>query len=249
MKHNDMSWRGVLASEMGVIVLEPVAYKRPELRRETVVVPGKSGNLTIKQEDAYECVVYAPALAILPRANKQSVYDWLRGHGKVSFGSIPGVEYDAVLTGEMDCTELIPGHPAWYETMIPTFECQPWQYPLIPDPDIVCTTDADYEQERWNPGNAAAAPLISVDATPESILTIRIGDRGCTINVPASEAESVTVILDCDAEVAYTSEGISLGTAMTGDFPKVEPGYWTIQCDAENGTVNSTTIQLRWRNV
>ena len=250
MRYNDLMWRGVLASEMGVIVMEPVAYKRPELRRETVTVPGRSGTLTIKQDDAYESVVYTPALAIRPGFSNQAVYDWLRGSGRVIFGSMPDVAYDAVLTGQMDCTELIPGHPAWYETLIPTFECQPWQYPVAVYPDIVFISDADYARARWNPGNVPSVPLIRLEATPGTVIALQVsGNDEFVVTVPAVEAETVAVLLDCDAEIAYTEDGINLGTVVVGEFPRIQSGEWQLSCRAENGTINRVTVTPRWRSV
>lgn len=250
MKHNDLIWRGVSARELGVIVIEPVSYKRPQLRRETVVVPGRSGTLTVRQAEAYDVVTYAPALAITPGADKRAVYDWLRGAGRVVFGSMPEVEYEATLVGQMDCTELIPGHPHWYETMIPTFECQPWRYPIVPVADIVYTQETDYEIVHWNPGNTASVPLISAVVTPGTVMTLCIsGNEECVITVPEGKAETVTVKLDCDGEIAYLEDGTELGSAMVGEFPSIPPGSWTVSCTAENGRVKSLTIKPRWRSV
>lgn len=250
MRHNDLMWRGISARELGVMVIEPVAYKRPQLRRETVIVPGRSGTLTIKQDDTYDVVTYAPALAIQPGADKRAVYDWLRGSGRVVFGSMPEVEYEATLVGQMDCTELIPGHRAWYETLIPTFECQPWQYPIVPAADIVFAAEKDYEIIRWNPGNVASAPLISAIVTPGTVLTMRIaGGAECAITAPEGVGETVKVNLDCDAEIAYTTEGADLGAAMLGEFPTIPPGSWEVKCSAENGVLHSLTIKPRWRSV
>lgn len=250
MNHRDLLWRGVFGRELGVIVTEPVAYKRPALRRETITVPGRSGVLTIKQDDAYETVTYAPALAILPGADKRAVYDWLRGSGRVVFGSMPDVEYEATIVGQMDCTELIPGHPAWYETLIATWECQPWQYPIVSASDIEFTGDADYALARWNPGNVASAPLISAVVTPGTVLTLRIsGNEECVLTAPDGEADEMTVLLDCDAESAYTLDGVSLDASMVGEYPVIPPGSWTASCSAENGTLIKLTIQPRWRSV
>ena len=56
MKYHDLCWKGVHASEMGVIVTDQVCYKRPAMISNTVTVPGRSGTLTISQDTAYDVV-------------------------------------------------------------------------------------------------------------------------------------------------------------------------------------------------
>ena len=50
---DDFCWKGIWASQMGVIVTQQVQYHRPALRREAITVPGRSGTLRPLGNDAY----------------------------------------------------------------------------------------------------------------------------------------------------------------------------------------------------
>lgn len=108
---DDFCWKGIWASQMGVIVTQQAQYHRPALRREAITVPGRSGTLRLLGNDAYEDVVYAPACAIVPEADCESVWAWLCGRGEVIFGSMLDYVFDAELSEAFDCSALAEGHP------------------------------------------------------------------------------------------------------------------------------------------
>lgn len=229
-----------------MIVTEQVCYKKPALRRETVTVPGRSGTLTIRQADAWECVTYAPGLAIRPDADAEAVYRWLQGSGRVIFGSMPDSAYEAVIVDQLDVTEQVQGHPGGYRLLVPTFECQPYRYEVIPEGAM---TGVDV-LSGFNEKNAAAAPLISATVTPGTVLTLSMtGCENVVIETPNSDAETVQVLLDCDAQTAYSEAGESLDGVMLGEFPVIAPGAWTLQAAAENGTVQALSLLPRWRSI
>lgn len=246
MRYADLCWRGVHASDLGVIVTEQVFYKKPALRRETVTVPGRSGTLTLKQADAWECVTYAPGLAVRPDADIDAVCRWLQGSGQLIFGSMPDSVYEATLVDQIDVTEQVPGHPAGYRLLVPTFECQPYRYEVVPACELFGTdTIAGY-----NPKNVGAAPLITVTVTPGTVLTLEVtGCEAAVIETPTSDVESLQVILDCDVQAAYAADGTALDGVMLGDFPIISPGEWKLKATGENGTVQSVSVLPRWRSI
>lgn len=246
MRYADLCWRGVHASELGVIVTEQVYYKKPALRRETVTVPGRSGILTIRQADAWDCVIYAPGLAIKPEADADAVFSWLQGSGTVIFGSMPDSAYEATIIDQIDVTEQVPGHPAGYRLLVPTFECQPFRYEVVPSASLVGTDSIS----GFNSRNVAAAPLITATVTPGTVLTLSMtGCESSVVEVPAGEADAVSVIFDCDAQTVYTSDGVPLDGVMLGDFPVIAPGEWTLNGMAENGTLQQLELLPRWRAI
>ena len=122
---DDFCWKGIWASQMGVIVTQQVQYHRPALRREAITVPGRSGTLRLLGNDAYEDAVYAPACAIVPEADCESVWAWLCGRGEVIFGSMLDYVFDAELSEAFDCSALAEGHPGSYTIFTPIFTCNP----------------------------------------------------------------------------------------------------------------------------
>lgn len=252
MRYADICWKGIHASDLGVIVTEQVNYKRPALRRETVTIPGRSGTLEIKQRDAWDCVTYTPGLAIRPDADRETVYRWLQGRGQIIFGSMPDSVFDAVLIDQMDVTEQVPGHPAGYQLLIPTFECQPYRYEVTPAAAMEATVTAELAAmlQGFNPMNADAAPLITVKVTPGTVLTLTMdGGETAVIEAPEGETEALEVVLDCEAQTAYTTAGTALDGVMLGEFPLIAPGSWTLTATAENGSIKAMRILPRWRSV
>lgn len=246
MRYEDLCWRGVHAKDLGVIVVEQVCYKRPALRLETVTVAGRSGTLTISQTPTWDVVPYTPGLAIRPGADREAVFDWLQGSGRVIFGSMPDSAFDATITGQIDVTEHVPGHPAGYLMLAPTFECQPYRYEVVPAAQM----RGGSSLAGYNPRNAAAAPLISAAVTPGTVLTLRVsGCEDVIIETPEAEGDTLTVILDCDAQTVYTDGGVALGSVMLGDFPLIAPGDWTLEATGENGSVQSVSLLPRWRSL
>ena len=69
---DDFCWKGIWASQMGVIVTQQEQYHRPALRREAITVPGRSGTLRLLGNDAYEDIVFAPACDFVPEADCSS---------------------------------------------------------------------------------------------------------------------------------------------------------------------------------
>ena len=246
MRYADLCWRGIYASELGVIVTEQVSYKKPALRRETVTVPGRSGTLTIKQKPAWDSVTYTPGLAIRPGADREDVCKWLQGSGQVIFGSMPDHAYDAVIVDQFELSENSPGHDRGYYLLTPTFECQPYRYDVIP---AAAMSGMDCLR-GFNPKNIEAAPLITATVTPGTVLTLRM--TGCSpavIETPSSEAEQLQIILDSDAMTAYTDSGTALDGVMLGEFPLIQPGSWELTASGEAGSVLQLTLLPRWRAI
>lgn len=246
MRYADICWRGVHASELGVIVTEQVAYKRPALRREVVTIPGRSGTLTIKQAPAWECVTYTPGLAIRPGADREAVYRWLQGSGQLIFGSMPDSAYEATLVDQVEVTEQSPGHLAGYLLLAPTWECQPYRYDVVPE-GIIRGVDS---LRGFNAKNAPAAPRIMATVTPGAVLTLSMsGCEPMVIETPEAEADALEVILDCDAQTVATGAGMSLDAAMLGDFAHIAPGRWELVASCENGSVQKLELLPRWRSI
>lgn len=238
MRYHDLMWKGRLASELGVIVTDQVAYHRPALRKEAVTIPGRSGTVHMLGDDAWDEVVYAPGCALKPVADPEAVWAWLRGSGRVTFGSMPEYAFDARLDDAFDCSELVAAHPAGYLLFTPVFVCQPRRYEVIPTAAFALNGG-----ERRNPGTLAAEPVIRVTATAGAVvaLSLQSGEK-LTVTVPPGEG-SKTVVIDMGMEVALC-DGTRAATA--GEFFRLPVGFYTLAATAVSGQLLEATVEPRY---
>ena len=234
MLYEDFRWRGVLASNMGVIVTEQVSYARPAEKVDQVQVPGRAGLLTLATGSCWEPVTYAPVCALKPGADREKVYAWLRGSGEVVFGSMPGFGFDARLVNQIDFRQVFEAAGA-YGTFSPVFSCQPLRHQVPEEGKITCTNG----KQLTNPGNVASRPRITVKGTGTVTLSI------------AGQAIQLTDggIVDSEAEDCFDLDAMSLANGrMTGDFPTLPVGTSYINWSAGTGSsVSSVVVEPRWR--
>lgn len=236
MLYHDLIWQGRSAAEFGVIVTGPVAYQRPTKRRDTVTLPGRSGTLAIRQGDAWDEVVYGPDCAIRPGFDRDAVWDWLRGSGRVCFGSMPDYAFEARLTDAWTSKEPTPGHPGGYVLFTPLFVCQPYRYEAMPVPPHPLDG-----LTRRNPGNQPAAPIVRLTASAGASVRLTAGVRTLTVTAPAAGGH---LTIDTEAEAAWCG-----GERLTasGEYPLLPVGYGALTMTVLAGTVTGATVEPRYR--
>lgn len=235
MLYHDFSWKGTLASSLGVIVNTQAELTRPKERVQSITVPGRGGVLHMTEgEDVYEPVLLSPACTLSPNADKQAVLAWLRGAGRLILGSEPTYAYDARLINQIPFTRLWEDAGA-YMSFTPIFECQPGKYLAAPGSDLVYTVSGG---SIVNPGTLKSAPRIRVE-----------GSGDITLSVCGSyfELEDITggVIVDSVMQDCYSlDQSLLLNDHMVGDFPRLMPGTWSVSW---TGSITKITITPNWR--
>lgn len=236
MLYQDLIWKGRSGAELGVMVTGPVSYQRPAKRREAVTIPGRSGTVALRQGNAWEEVIYSPDCAIRPGFDRDAVWDWLQGCGRVCFGSMSEYAFEARLTDGWTTKEPTPGHPGGYVLFTPLFVCQPYRYEAVPLPPYPLDG-----MTRRNPGNQPAAPLIRLTAGSGTTVRLAAGGRELTVRCPASGGK---IVIDAEAE-ASSCEGSRL--SCSGEYPLLPVGYGALQMTLLAGTVTEATVEPRYR--
>lgn len=238
MRYGDLMWKGRLASDLGVIVTDQVAYKRPANRTEPVTIPGRSGTVTPLGGDAWDEVVYSPGCALRPGVDPEPVWAWLRGRGRVIFGSMPNFAFEARFDDAFDCSELAAGHPSGYLLFTPLFICQPRRYEAIP----TAAFNAG-DTQRWNPGTLEAEPRVHLKASAGAVIELTVS-TGETLRVTAPAGTGVKeIVVDMAMEAAISGGKLA---ATAGEYFRLPVGSYMVQARAVSGSLHEALIEPRY---
>lgn len=235
MQYHDFSWKGQLASTLGVVVERQAQYIRPAHRLERVEIPGRSGNLSLVEGawPAYDVVLHAPECYLRPGFSVTSLAAFLTGSGLVVFGSMPERAYQARLVNQVPFAALEEN--GGYLSFSPIFECQPLAYQATPADEIVMTVPGGV---LVNPGTAPAAPVVTIIGSGDISFTL----GGRTVDI----AEVVDgIILDWAMEDCMNlSRSVLLNNYVDGEPQLIAPGSNFVSWE---GTVTEVRILPNWR--
>jgi len=230
------TYNGISSKAMGVIVNTYPPIVRPKRRATTVIIPGRTGDLTFHEdEDTYDSYIRTCACTALPGADLDAISEWLDGEGAAVFGNEPQYAYTASIVNQVNYEK--PGRGSPFRTFEAPFLVQPYKMLATPGANIEKTASG---QSITNPGTLNARPVITVSCTGDVV--VMVGQYIFSIN-GFSVAGGFRV--DCDAEI-MTDVNITENRTwrMSGDFPRLVPGANAISW---TGTVSKITIEPRYR--
>lgn len=231
-----MSFNGITAASLGVVVLAYPPIYKPAARIKTVSVPGRSGTLTLHDpETVYEPVEKKVRCRLLKGASQTAVGAWLSGSGALILGNESEYSYVARVVEEVSFEKIMPGYDD--RVFDVRFLCQPWKELAVPGADIALSTNP---QTIVSPATLDSMPLIQIDGV--GAVSINIGSYSFTLSGIQS---GIPVLVDCDAmTVTNVNQSVSYLDNMVGQFPRLVPGNNLIQW---SGTVSSVVIRPRYR--
>ncbi len=233
---------GTSCKEYGITVLEFPPIVTPEERTTTHSVPGRSGDLEMREESY--APIDLPLICYIANwnASTMAIRTWLSGRGKLILGNMPDRYYYARMTDTVEFEQIMRGRKQ-RRFEIP-FHCQPFRYHVEADGD---TGDDESSTTTpftiTNPGTHKSAPRFIIEGTGDVVLTIGT-------QIVEIEGLEGGIIIDSEmgdclnlTETAYLNGHV---TIMDDDFPTLQPGAniisWT-------GTVTKITITPRWRDL
>lgn len=204
-------WNGTRSDAMNIMLNEAPQIVKPEERIEHVTIPGRAGELTITEgDDIWQSYIQTLGIAVQGRANVPIVENWLKGPGRLTFSSQPGLEQDARVIGAVTM-EKHGRNLDWWEGDV-QFYCSPIKRDPAETPVTVTSSGATVT----NTGDMTAYPLIEITGSGQ--VTVSAG--GNTLTIP--DCESGWVI---DSENEWILEdGVPLGNVCSGNFPVLEKG-------------------------
>lgn len=226
------TWNGTDCRTKGIRLQAMPEIVRPQERVEHVVLPGRSGEVTlIEGDDIYNSYIVTIPLAIDNVEDVAAAEQWLRGDGYVTFSSQPTLKQRARVINAVTFTKHSK-NSSWWEGQV-QFYCNP-----LKESTTSSTTDVTSSGTTVNnPGNVTSRPLITVVGSGD--VTVRIGDKAIAIDGCVSGWK-----IDSDMEWVTDASGNPQMGVYTGEFPVFAPGYSLVQW---TGNITKLTIDGRWR--
>ena len=231
-----IEWAGRSSDDFRVVVERYPSVTLAARKMTTQAVPGRNGDIIFPQAafgnyvQRYE--VYVSAEQIRLPAAMRGVAAWLcgpRGYQTLSDTYDLDTYREAYYIGPLDVDSIL--HRFGRATI--EFNCKPQRFLRAGDAEIQLVSG----QVLNNPTPFAAKPLITVTGTGPGVLTV--GSREVEIKSFLKDA----VILDCEAQNAYSSDGANRnGTISAPEFPELGGKMeikWT-------GGINAVKIKPRW---
>lgn len=241
----DFTWKGQSAHDVyGVETLALGSVCVAERRDDSAAVAGRSG-LVHRWDGAVEEVdqtltVYLPyAQPGRTVAAFSQIRAWLKGYGRLTLSTEPGYYRLARITDLIALDPVVEGFEDLKGQVI--FRCDPYLYYTSAPAQTLA--EAGF---LTNPGTAAAAPTIRVNATGD--IDLMIGGQTVLLTDLTG-----AIILDCAAQEAYSEDENGLKTnlndRMAGDFPLLKLGAnavsWSL---GEGAALTSVVITPNWRD-
>ena len=230
------TWRGESSDSHGVVVKSLPPVYTPQLRDESVIIPGRSGALHL-QDGAYEEQLmmiegYLPYEQGVKVSPLETIKEWLTGTGDLTLSDRPQRKYRARIIDSIAFTPWVVGFADRMFSV--SFWADPFAYE---DPASQLLL---YEPFTLvNPSAIPAEPVITVRGSGTVVLAV--GDVSVTL-----ENVSGSVTIDSEARLAYVS-GASTPVAITLNdevWPVLGPGGSRISW---SGGVNQVVVQPNWR--
>ncbi|EJO5346378.1 phage tail family protein [Clostridium botulinum] len=219
-------WKGIHSSEKGLKIISLPDITTPEQRGEKVTIPGRSGYLTMTDND-YEGEVKPVEFDYFDN-NFDDIKTWLSGSGEVVFSNEPDRYYKARIINKIALDQVLKK----FHSGIVQFDCQPFGYSRN-DNSIIKITET---KGITNPGTVESTPVITIYGYGN--IDLNINDNIINLTNVSNHIIIDSEIMDCyrDAQL--------MNNYMKGDFPIFKPGINKISW---MGNVQRIEIKPNWR--
>lgn len=224
------TWNGTDSRTMGIVVTEYPPYSRPKERVTTQVIPGRHGQLTMREADypVYEQVLRTVNCYTRPGADLGAICAWLTGIGELGLGNDAGYVYDASIINQIDFRQILRGNRGYNEFAIP-FQCQPFKRKAT-EPRITATPkNGSITLYVTNPGHVRVPAIVTVYGGNATV-TIKPAGEAQAIVATINNADALDlqrgVCLNWDTGIMThdTSDGAVLNTKVSGGPQHFNPG-------------------------
>ena len=231
---SEITFNGVTASSKGVKVLEYPDIAKPNMRTETVKVPGRHGELTLVGLPSYDARVMEVGCSISDPTKISAAAAWLTGRGDLVLGNDSNYAYDARVVDEFSFQKILRGH--LHRRFTVPFLVQPLKKAATAESAIQLTVSGG---SVTNPGHVTSRPEIKVEGSGD--ITLMIGTQTITLIT----GMTAPVLIDSDGGIATNLlKTQNASYLISGDWPMIPTGSSTVSW---TGNVTKVTITPRWR--
>lgn len=211
-------WKGADCRSKGIVLQNPVPIIKPEERVQHVTIPGRSGDLTLLEDDnVYQSYIQTASIHVHGGFRVNEVSNWLKGSGFVTFHGEPDKRQTARVIGAVTLSKHSRNSDWWSGDV--QFYCEPLKEKLT-ESDVTITSSGT---AVINNGDVKARPLLKVTA---SGTTVVVTAGGKTLTITGATSSRVYYI-DCDAQIIWHLESsvTVVDTQLSsGGFPVLLPG-------------------------
>ncbi|MBR6954615.1 MAG: hypothetical protein IKH77_06230 [Clostridia bacterium] len=242
-------WKGEVSTARGLRVLQAPPVIRATPLRQRVVVPGRSGWLTLSGPPVYAPVEVEIRFLLPPRVGTEGILPWLSGRGELVLSGEPDRLLRAEAVETLPLRRLPDG--AWEGSV--AFFVQPLKAEYPPQPAITVAGSGDGSTAIKARGDVAARPVYRVEGTGTVVLTVGEGSEtgtGSVLSVALEEGMDGFVV-DTDAAMVTSLDGTENLSHLCELFYNGFRGLWLPSGDTTTvswtGSVTSVSIDPRWR--
>lgn len=213
-------WNNTDCRSKGIILTAPAPIIKPEERVEHVTIPGRSGELTLlEDENVYQGYIQTLNLSVRGAYRVPEVLNWLKGTGYITFSGEPERRQRARAIGAITLEKRSKNLDWWSGDT--QFYCEPLKE-LIKEATVTISSSGGTVR---NHGDVQSRPLITLKASGSSA---EITCGGYTLNLTGL-TNNYLYNIDCDAEkVTGATIAGNLTGGSSGQFPRLAPGVNTI---------------------
>ena len=224
------TWNGTNCRNKGIRLQSMPEIIRPEERTDHVVIPGRSGEMTLTEgENIFNSYIQIIPLIVDNFSDVKAAENWLKGDGYVTFSCEPTKKQHARIINAVNFKKHSK-NSSWWEAEV-QFYCDPIKHAVTEEAIEVTTSGATVT----NAGDLRGYPRIAI--TGSGIVTVASG--GATLTLPACVDGWV---IDCENEWILSGNTPQMN-ACSGDFPIFNPGENVVTFTG----ATKLTITPNWR--
>ena len=205
------TWNGTNCRTVGIRLQSMPEVVRPEERVSHVIVPGRSGEMTLTEgDDIYNSYIQTIPIAVNTLAAVKQAETWLKGAGWVTFGGEPNLKQYARIINAVTFRKH-GRNSNWWDAEV-QFYCDPIKYSTSEEPIEITTSGTTIT----NAGDLKSFPRIAI--TGSGLVTVKIG--GNTLTIPSCVDGWV---IDTENEWILQN-GVPQTNVCSGKFPTLAVG-------------------------
>lgn len=235
MSEPSITFKGVSSETMGVIMMKLPDFHRAARRVAQTDIPGSSIPV-ISDEGGYDLMQTQMEINA-NGVDLRTIYGWLRGEGWLISSDEPDYKRYAWMNGQIEDERFRTD--ATYDTLKVPVTALPFLRE-VSEPAVTLTEAGTFSGK----GHEPAQPVLRVTGSGDVNLLV----NGVSVLI---DGLSGTVILDCEAGVAYreVTGGIEWAgnkVTLVDGWPELNPGGGTNTINW-SGSISQVVIQPQWR--
>lgn len=244
---SSFTFKGISSNTLGLIITRPIVRPTwaPEIEY-TPIIGRPRQNAFTKPWYPNSRLQVSAVISDASESKVRTIYNALRGYGTLTISTAANEYMNAYVRLP------VPEPQALLMAELPIeFDCEPFAYAIAESSVDITSATSNY-QEVENTGTAFTDPEITIIASAATT-TIDCNGAVITVTTPAeivnaSYADTYSITLDCDTQIAYytkpDSSTVTCTELTSGPFPRLHTGSNWLKHSA--ATAVTVSYRERW---